>query len=289
VTFTRPPTVADTVLNHKRYAEHFKPQEEPKCECDRLRALVSASKLTTTNGLAAAKVSELPASFGPLKQHLQTGLTVPLEKTQGDLRRKLDAFLPHIFQLHTPLGEKDPYLVVDGSITSVFDPQGASLGDVKTTTIGKLYTDYCTFKWNYTHLAKHVQLKSFTCEVADLLRRYNNKLTTSTKWAAPGDLYHLILCTILVAVEGFASPLNVHPDAIIYYSLEERDVVFSANINTFCNQQARRTPSARNPPFIDHILLRTLEWPLSQPQSGLRRSTTSYYQGQEGSGKHTYH
>ena len=96
--------------------------------------------------------------------------------------------------------------------------------------------------------------------MADLLRRYNNKLTTFTNWAAPGDLYHLIFRTNLVAVEGFASPLNVHPDAIIYYSLEERDVVFCANINTFCNQQAWRTPSAINPPFIDHILLQTLEW-----------------------------
>lgn len=266
---TRPPTVADFLLSHKRATVSFEASRPPECKCAVLRELVQADLLVERDGHLAAKLNDLTAAtLGPIQNHLKTGLVKSAAESARQLQSDLDAFLPGFWQLRLPLsGKQLPFIELDsshaGQLARVHSETGELLAAISKQRLLKLFEDYNNFKFNYKAAFTALEGKSFAEEVADLCVRYDVALTTSTNWSVHNEFYEIIMrvrALLPRLVEGFASPLNVHELALVYYTLHMRDLMFGGNPDGFRTALSWRPPSARNPPFLARVMARTLIW-----------------------------
>ena len=266
---TKPPTVGEFLLTHKRATAAFEGTIPPACECGVLRDLVPEGELITRDGHVATKLSALPAaSFAAAQLHLKTGLHTSAAESERQIRADLDSFLPPLWQLRQPLsGDKQPYVQLDspheGRMARIHDGDGSHVATISKARVFKLFEDYNHFK--HTHKPTFLTMRgdTFAVEILELCRRYAVGLTTATNWSVNSDFYSILFRdrpTLPNIHEGFASPLNVHDSAAVYYTLHGRDLLFCGNPDAFGVAETWRHPSTRNPPFDRRNLAQTLIW-----------------------------
>jgi hypothetical protein len=65
------------------------------------------------------------------------------------------------------------------------------------------------------------------------------------------------------AVVKFSPPLDIHPQAEIFFTQYTEDKVFGASLNAYSSIHTWKTPSAANPPFSSSHFIRTFQYAIA--------------------------
>jgi ribonuclease HI len=161
---------------------------------------------------------------------------------------------------------------LDGSpgepVAHVHDATGLWLGTMTCSRLAHLQARWEQTRAHRSELFESLKAGSFEEEVAGLLltwRKQAGKLQDSNiyrKWgAAPPALVTAVRDATGASTELFASPLDVHPDMTTYFSTEERDQLFGANVNAYSCRWAG--PCFAHPPEDAAELEKAVRWALA--------------------------
>ena len=265
---TRPVSIGDILVNNIAASKNFNPTKPPSCQCDTLRALMRNPPDQGFEGHLIAKATDLTDTARGLTMNLKAAVSSPIQQQMRRVAEALDGILPPLLHLDTPKEHREGYITVKGKDVCVYDAESTFVGRLERQALTRLYR-------RFTHTSGTTDQSAFRRGVVELLRRYSRtkRLTNSTHWAAPPELYDILLDAMDTPTEGFASPLNVHELTQVFFTPHTGDSVFGGSFDRFSTPDAWLRPGVENPPFKRTIMCKTVEWAVCAAYA----STSTYH------------
>ena len=118
-------------------------------------------------------------------------------------------------------------------------------------------------------LIRTLRPESFEAELVLLLKRYRShsshdvggKVDLKNHWAVPKDIMRALRAVTSFSTELFASPLNVSPSTVEYFSVFTRDQLFGAQLDAYSHQWMGSVEL--NPEYEAPDMAKALRWALA--------------------------
>ena len=163
--------------------------------------------------------------------------------------------------------------IEDDTKVNVYWPSGKLCGAILLKRLRILHHSFNTTQQRQPDIHKAFHNPSFAQAVAQLLTRYTdkhsngeNKTANANQCTTPDALMSAFQKGLSITTERFASPLNFHPETIMYYSMYKEDQLFGATYDAFRYKWIG--PSQAHPGHSAKLEEKALRWAICSAQQG---------------------